>query len=293
MKMLRVVTLSLLSAGLPAVHASGSDADPAAASPPSLVERADERRSERLLEKAVERYREAGEEALVEFNKSPEFSDKELYVYVVDSDGLMLASGGPSASLIGRNVADMKDSTGKAFFRDLLHEAATRGSGRVEYRWENRATGRSERKVTLFKKVDDTILAVGYYRPRATPEQARALLSRAAEAVDEKGSAAVEAFNRVDGGYMEDDLYVFAVDMKTGRFVAHGATPALVGQDATALRDPKGKSIVPDMINIVERKGRGELDYAWRNPATGKVESKHSYFRTADGMLVGVGYYTR
>lgn len=293
MNALRAVALSLLIAGFPVAHAAGSDARTEAGSPASLAELADEKRSARLLDRAVERYREIGEAALVEFNQSPKFVDNELYVYAVDREGLMLASGGPSASLIGRNVGDMEDSTGKAFFRDLLREAATQGSGRVEYRWENHATGRAERKLTLFRKVDDTILAVGYYSPRATPEQAQALLSRAAEAIGENSEAAVEAFNRVDGGYMYDDLYVFAVDLETGRFVAHGATPVLVGQSATALRDPKGKSIVPDMLNIVERKGRGELDYAWRNPVTGKVESKHSYFRTAGGMLVGVGYYTR
>lgn len=296
MKTVRAVVLSLLTAGAPAAHVVAADAADAGGeveTAQNLVERTDEKRSARLLEKAVERYRAVGDKALDEFNRSPEFVDKELYVYVVDSEGLMLASGGPSASLIGRNVADLKDSTGKAFFHDLLNEAKTQGRGRVEYRWENRASGRSERKLTLFEKVEDRILAVGYYRPRGTAEQAKALLARAAEALSENGKAAIDAFNRVDGGFMEDDLYVFAVDMETGRFVAHGATPALVGQNATALRDPRGKSIVPDMLNIVQRKGRGELDYAWRNPATGKVESKHSYFRTADGVLVGVGYYTR
>lgn len=296
---LRLASVCLFGIGLSPLHAAGP-ADTAAPTsstispaPASLVQRADENRSARLLEKAVARYREVGDAALLEFNRSPEFADKELYVYVVGTDGTMLASGGPSANLVGRNVADMKDVTGKPFFRELLDAAATTGSGRVEYRWENRTTNRVERKVTLFEKVGDRILAVGYYLQRASPEQAKAFLERAVAAVKDDQARAIDAFNRVDGGFMQDDLYVFAVDLASRRFVAHGATPALVGRDAASLRDPKGKSIVPDMINIADRKGAGELDYAWRNPVTEKLESKHSYFRKVDGVLVGVGYYTR
>ena len=160
MNALHLASAFLLGIALSPLHAAGSteSAAPASATarsaPTSLVQRADENRSARLLEKAVARYREVGDAALLEFNRSPEFADKELYVYVVDPDGMMLASGGPSANLVGRNVADMKDVTGKPFFRELLDAAAATGSGRVEYRWENRATNRVERKVTLFEKVD-------------------------------------------------------------------------------------------------------------------------------------------
>ena len=293
MNTLRIASACLLGIALSPLHAVEIAARSTPPAPTSLVERADETRCARLLDKAVSRLREVGDAALLEFNRSPEFLDKELYVYVVDTDGMMLASGGPSANLVGRNVADLKDVTGKAFFRELLDAAATTGGGRVEYRWENRATNRVERKVTLFNRVDDRIVAVGYYLPLAAPEQAKALLERAAAAVRDERAAAVDAFNRVDGGFMQDDLYVFAVDLASGTFVAHGAMPALVGRDAVSLRDPKGKSIVADMMNIVDRKGEGELDYAWRNPVTQKLESKHSYFRKVDGMLVGVGYYTR
>jgi len=293
MNMLRLASACLLGIVLSPLHAATPAASPAASAPMTLVERADENRSARLLDKAAARYRAVGDAALPEFNRSPEFVDNELYVYVVASDGMMLASGGPSANLVGRNVADMKDVAGKPFFRELLDAAAKTGSGRVEYRWENRTTKRIERKVTLFNRVDDRILAVGYYLPRATPEQAQALLERATAAVRQDAAPALDAFNRVDGGFMQDDLYVFAVDLSSRRFVAHGATPALVGRDAASLRDPKGKPIVADMLNIVDRKGAGELDYAWRNPVTEKLESKHSFFRKVDGLLLGVGYYMR
>lgn len=270
-------------------------AEPApVAGPGALVQRADENRSMRLLDKAVARFREVGDAAFEEFNRAAQFKDRELYVYALATDGTMLASGGSSVALVGRNVATMQDAAGKPFFREMLDIAARNEAGRVEYRWLNRVDNREEPKVTLFRKVGERIIAVGYYVPRATPAQAKELLERAAAAVKDKGvPAAVAAFNTLDGGFVQDDLYVFAIDLKSQRFLAHGAMPKLVGSDGRTLRDPKGKAIVADMVNIVSRKGEGELDYAWRNPVTDKLETKHSFIRRVDDMLVGVGYYTR
>lgn len=262
--------------------------------PGALVQRADENRSMRLLDKAVARFREVGDAAFEEFNRAAQFKDRELYVYALATDGTMLASGGSSVALVGRNVATMQDAAGKPFFREMLDIAARNEAGRVEYRWLNRVDNREEPKVTLFRKVGERIIAVGYYVPRATPAQAKELLERATAAIKDKGApAAVAAFNTLDGGFVQDDLYVFAIDLKSQRFLAHGAMPKLVGSDGRTLRDPKGKAIVADMVNIVSRKGEGELDYAWRNPVTDKLESKHSFIRRVDDMLVGVGYYTR
>ncbi|MBD5802087.1 Methyl-accepting chemotaxis protein 4 [Azoarcus sp. Aa7] len=291
MKLAPVASLCVLVLMTPPVFA----VDPASASGQgTLVQRADENRSLRLLDKAVVRFREVGDAAFDEFNRAPQFKDRELYVYALSTDGTMLASGGSSVVLVGRNVATMQDAAGKPFFREMLDVAAKSEAGRVEYRWLNRVDNREEPKVTLFRKVGERIIAVGYYVPRATPAQAKELLNRAVAAVKEKGTqTAVVAFNSLDGGFVQDDLYVFAIDMNSQRFLAHGAMPKLVGSDGRAVRDPKGKAIVADMVNIVSRKGEGELDYAWRNPVTDKLETKHSFIRRVDDMLVGVGYYTR
>ncbi|PKO82506.1 MAG: hypothetical protein CVU19_01445 [Betaproteobacteria bacterium HGW-Betaproteobacteria-13] len=192
-----------------------------------------------------------------------------------------------------RPLSEQTDASGKAFFREILDLAAAKGGGRVEYRWLNPVQNREEPKVTLFRKVGDTIVAVGFYSPRATAAQARHLLDRAAEALAADASVALAEFQRIGGNFTLDDLYVLVVNMEDGRFLAHGASPALIGRNGHDLRDPKGKAVITDMINIARRNGAGELDYAWRNPTTAKVESKHTYFRAVDGKLVGVGYYTR
>ncbi len=66
----------------------------------------DSARAQALLERAVAHYKKNKDLAWADFDSKGEFVDGELYVYVVSTAGVMLASGGPSASLIGQNVTD-------------------------------------------------------------------------------------------------------------------------------------------------------------------------------------------
>lgn len=250
-------------------------------------------RAHALLERAIAHYRVDRAKALVDFDRSPEFVDGESYVYVVSTDGVLLASGGPSSALIGQNVTEFKDAMGKPFFREMLEKARAQGAGVVQYQWLNRVDNKVERKVAYFQKADDRIIAVGYYIARATPAQAQALLGRAVDALRAHPEQAIDAFNRTRGEFSEDDLYVFVVDLTDKRFRAHGANPRLIGSDAQSLRDPEGRPIVQQMIEAVSRQDQAELDYVWPNPVTGRIESKHTFLRKVAGELVGVGYYTR
>ena len=53
----------------------------------------DVQRARALLARAIIRYRQQGDEAFAAFNGPTEFVDGELYVWVLGTDGVMLASG--------------------------------------------------------------------------------------------------------------------------------------------------------------------------------------------------------
>ncbi|MCB1917571.1 MAG: cache domain-containing protein [Rhodocyclaceae bacterium] len=250
-------------------------------------------RAAALLDRAVAHVAQHGSEGVAAFSRQAQFVDRDLYVYALDINGRFLASGGASAVLIGENVLGELDVEGKPFFRQMVDIAKRDGEGRIAYRWFNPADSSGEPKLTSFRRVGDIIVAVGYYPPRATPAEARHLLARARHALAEGAEAALSAFQRLQGPFIRDDLYVFVVDVASGRFLAHGASPGLVGTDAHALRDPDGRPVVSEMIERARRAEDGELDYIWRNPITGRLEHKHTYFTVNDGRLVGVGYYTR
>ena len=106
-------------------------------------------------------------------------------------------------------------------------------------------------------------------------------------------AAALTAFQHFKGPFVRDDLYVVVVDIASGKVLAHGANPALVGTDANAQKSPDGVEIGREMLALARKDGKGEYEYNWRNPLTGRLEKKHSYFSTQNGRLIGVGYFSR
>jgi cytochrome c len=291
MKSLRLgLIVFALSTGLAALPlAAAEETKPRGAS-----ERAKAKRANALLDRAVALYKEKGDTALPAFAPGGAFIDGEYYVYIVGTDGIMYASAGPSVTLVGKNVTDLKDDSGKPFMRDLIAAGKTQGAGMVEYRWLNPSDGKVEPKSAIFRKVGDKILAVGYYIPRANAEEAKVFFDKAVAFAQKEGVPnACKVFNDPKGPFVSGDLYVFVVGLKDGKYCAQGQSPTQTGRDVSAMTDAMGKPIIRDMMNIAKTKGEGTYTYVWRNPATNRVEDKTAYVKNVDDYLLGVGYYSK
>ncbi|KTC32114.1 cache domain-containing protein [Pseudomonas sp. L5B5] len=245
-----------------------------------------------LLEKALVRYQEQGDKAFAAFSRQGEFVDQDRYVFVVDTHGVMLASGGPSSALIGRDVSRVLGADLRKAFEEALRTPQGSGIQQAEYRWQNWADGKIERKHVYFQRVGERILAVGYYLPRASADQARALLERTADALAKDQAGTLKAINDLQGGFIEDDLYVFVVSLDTRRYLAHGTNLRLLDTDFAKVRDPDGKPVGEPMLALLARQDQGEYRYRWKNPVTGRIEDKHAYLRKVGSLLVAVGYYS-
>lgn len=248
-------------------------------------------RAQALLDRAETHLRERGEQAMASFSQAGEFVDGELYVYVIDTAGNFLASGGTSTTLIGRNVTELTDSEGRHFMRTILEGAKAKSSGQVEYRWNNPLRGRNEPKIATYRRVGDHILVVGYYAPNASFELAKSLVWRAVHELNVSGEGAFGRFNSLNGGYIQDDLYVFVIGIEDGVVHAHGGQPRQVGRKAADVVDASGKRFLEEMIKVAREKGEGEVRYTFRNPLTLKNESKRSYIVRVGKYLVGAGAY--
>lgn len=250
-------------------------------------------RAKALLGKAVAHYQANGDTALAAFSRQGEFIDGELYVYVLDTAGVMLASGGPSVNLVGRNISSALNEGLNAAFQEALSLPDSGAVHRAEYRWMNWNDGKVERKHVFFRRVGERIFAVGYYMPRASPEEAVILLERATAAVAENPKETFKRINNLDANFIRDDLYVFVADLRTERYVAHGYNLRMVGTDFRAVQSDDRVPIGEQMLEIVNGKGDGELTYLWRNPVTGRSESKSTLIRKVGDYAVAVGYYQK
>lgn len=245
-----------------------------------------------LLEKALAYYHDNGDKAFAAFSRQGEFVDKDRYVFVVDTKGVLLASGGPSSALIGRDVSEVLGPDLRKSFKDALRIPEGNGIQQAEYRWQNWSDGKVERKHVFYQRIGQRILAVGYYLPRATPEQAKALRDKAVNALEDNETATLKAINALQGGFLQDDLYVFVVDLDTGRYVAHGTNLRLINTDFAKIKDPDGKPVGEPILQLMKEQEQGEYEYRWKNPVTAKVENKHAYLRKSGHFLVAVGYYS-
>ncbi|MES2151094.1 MAG: cache domain-containing protein [Pseudomonadota bacterium] len=291
---LGLLALALVSGliAAPVIHASDDAAVPAL----GAIERVAGKRASALLDKAVSYLQENGpEKSFAAFNDtSGPFVSGAYYVFVVGQDGFMHANGGSQAELLGKNAIELRDAAGKPFIRDLLEQAKTSPSGAIEYRWLNRVSNHLEIKTSQFRKIGNYVVSVGYYTPRATIEEAQELLDTAVGFLKKTGGdTAFKSFNNSQGRFMHNDLYIFVIGIDDGKYRAYGASPQLTGMDARGLRDAAGKPLVEEMIKVAKQSGNGTVDYVWRNPATNAVEPKHALIQRVDGVLVGVGYYTR
>lgn len=119
-----------------------------------------------MVERAQALYREQGEEALltaVMDLSDQRFHDRDLYVWVLDFDMVMLAHGTKPA-LAGKNVSRLTDYDGVKVSVEAVNIARQDGTGWFSYRWQNPISGTVDKKQSYIVNVsDELIIGVGVY----------------------------------------------------------------------------------------------------------------------------------
>jgi cytochrome c len=96
--------------------------------------------------------------------RDPEFVQGELHVELRDlRSGIMLAAPF-NPSVVGRDLLDVPDSSGKKYRHDIIELAATAGQGWVEYQYKNPASGKVEPRTTYILRAGDVVLEAGLYK---------------------------------------------------------------------------------------------------------------------------------
>jgi cytochrome c len=115
-----------------------------------------------LVDKAMAYYMANGKnKAFTEFNnKNGQFVNKDLYIFVLDWNGTILAHGA-TAKLINQATGELKDSEGKYFMKEMVKVAQTKGTGWVDYKWTNPVTKKIEQKSSYVKRIGNENLMIG------------------------------------------------------------------------------------------------------------------------------------
>lgn len=125
--------------------------------------------------------------------------------------------------------------------------------------------------------------------------QAEALVKQAVAFAKQNGmDKLIQETNQGSGKFhvaAGSELYIFIYDQQ-GVVKAIGYnTAALVGKSRIDMKDPDGKMVIRELINVAKTKGSGWVDYKYPDPTDNKVKQKTSYVELSDGLIIGSGVY--
>ena len=141
-----------------------------------------------------------------------------------------------------------------------------------------------------------SVAAAAAARASAEPTEKDAI------AMAERGAAFIKAngkeemmkkISAKDPDFLQGSLYVDMRDINTGIVLAHPVNPAIVGKDLTDVPDANGKKYRREIIELAARKGKGWVDYMYKNPTSGKIEPKTTYILRVGDVVLEAGIYKK
>jgi len=132
---------------------------------------------------------------------------------------------------------------------------------------------------------------IAHAADQGTAPEAEAMVKRAVAQI--KSAGPEKAYDEFTNGkaFKDRDLYIVVYDL-TGKNLAQGANPKLVGKELIGLKDPDGKPIIKMFVDLAKEKGKGWVEgYKFMNPVTQKMEVKAMYLERVGDTLVGCGIY--
>ena len=93
--------------------------------------------------------------------------------------------------------------------------------------------------------------------------------------------------------YRYNEVEYFWINDMNGLMLMHPINEALNGTDVTTLKDPDGKFLFKDMIEVVAQKGEGIVRYQWPKPGSEAPQPKISFVKGFPewNWVVGTGIY--
>jgi len=124
-------------------------------------------------------------------------------------------------------------------------------------------------------------------------KDATALVEKGATFMKAKGKKEmIKRINAKDPEYVQGSLYLVMRDDK-GVVLANPVNPAMIGKDLLDVPDVDGKLFRREILDVAKTKGKGWVDYKFKNPASGKVEAKTTYIYKVGDVTLEAGIYKK
>ena len=243
-----------------------------------------------LVRDAISRYESEGLDATVAYYNTKESVDGQWYVFIIDENQTIIAHANPD--LVGKHVSlalgPNSYPTGSA-----VAASADQDGAWFDYTYANPASGVVETKHSWMVIHDGITFGSGWYErgpgKSDAPAYTKAFVQQATNLYVALGLEETVAYyntkESVDGQW-----YVFIID-ENQTIIAH-ANPDLVGKHVSLALGPNSYPTGSAVAASADQDGAW-FDYTYANPASGVVETKHSWMVIHDGITFGSGWYER
>jgi methyl-accepting chemotaxis protein len=181
-------------------------------------------------------------------------------------------------ALNGKDLSTFKDPEGKKLFVEFVNVCRSNGEGTVDYLWPKPGHDQPVAKLSYVKlfKPWNWVIGTGVY------------LEAAEQRFMEDAKKAIAQLRYGPKG----NDYFWINDMGP-KMVMHPIKPALDGKDLSQNKDPNGKRLFVEFVNVCRKKGEGFVDYMWPMPGHQEPVPKLSYVKLFKpwGWVVGTGIY--
>jgi uncharacterized protein len=139
-----------------------------------------------MVHRVQEMFKKLGPEATFQAikRKAPGTVDRDLYVYVLDMNGVVMANGVIPTMTTGTNLFNVRDPDGKYFVREKIELCKVSRPGWVDFRFLNPKTQTVEDKSSYIERMGDYCAAVGIYRNEQVNENTVGIVSGSPSADD-------------------------------------------------------------------------------------------------------------
>jgi len=134
--------------------------------------------------------------------------------------------------------------------------------------------------------------------PEPQSEEAKQIVSlveKAAALIETQGKEAFPEFRRKDSEWYKGETYIFVNDMK-GTAIVNPPSPEIEGKNNLDVKDAHGKAFIREMLEMLQTKESGWIDYMWPKPGETEPSKKLSYVTKVklgeEMLIVGAGIYS-
>lgn len=237
------------------------------------------------------------------------FIAKDGYVFVTDMKAVELVN--PAfPNLEGRDLLDLRDTSGKYLNREMLQLVEAKGAGWADYMWPKPGESVSTQKSAYVKRAmlgkRPVMVGCGVYladaqretatAPKLTAPQLMTLVREAAAILEERGEKAYAEFRKKGSKWFRDDTYLFVFTMD-GTRAFHAAEPETEGQNSSQSKDILGRPFGRMILDAgAGPTGEGWVHYMYPEPGNIFPAWKSSFvkrvtFPSGKPYIVGGGIY--